>query len=113
MTGKEKCKILKQIRKEIANQNDISYVVDECPHKGECNGTCPRCEAEVKYLEKELAKRHKAGLAVAIATGIIAVPIMLTSGDVSISHYENTGGAPVRDLNSTSSKPIFDVNDTL
>ena len=35
MTGKEKCKILKEIRKEIAQKNDIEWVVNECRHKGD------------------------------------------------------------------------------
>ena len=54
MKGKEKCKALKEIRKQIAENNNIEYVVSECKHKGECKGTCPKCEAEVRYLEKEL-----------------------------------------------------------
>lgn len=29
MNGKEKCKILKEIRQKIANENNISYVTSE------------------------------------------------------------------------------------
>ena len=53
MNGKNKCKILKEIRKQIAAENDISYVTSECKHKGDCLGTCPKCEAEVRYLEQQ------------------------------------------------------------
>lgn len=67
MDGKEKCKALKQIRKQIAENNDIKYVVEECKHKGKCKGTCPKCEAEVRYLERELEKRRSLGKKVAIA----------------------------------------------
>ncbi|MBO4346868.1 MAG: hypothetical protein J5840_04430 [Lachnospiraceae bacterium] len=67
MKGKEKCKALKEIRKQIAENNDIKYVVEECKHKGECRGTCPKCEAEVRYLERELEKRRSLGKKVAIA----------------------------------------------
>ena len=67
MDGKEKCKALKQIRKQIAENNDIRYVVEECKHKGNCKGTCPRCEAEVRYLERELEKRRNLGKKVAVA----------------------------------------------
>ena len=42
--GKEKCRILKEIRAEIARANDIEWVVSECKHKGNCKGTCPKCE---------------------------------------------------------------------
>ena len=29
MKGKDKCRILKQIRKKIADENDIPYVIEE------------------------------------------------------------------------------------
>lgn len=67
MTGKQKCKILKQIRKQIADANDIRYVIEECSHKGKCKGTCPRCEWEVRMLERELEKRRLSGKKVALA----------------------------------------------
>ena len=52
--GKEKCRILKEIRAEIARQNGIAWTVESCAHKGNCRGTCPKCEAEVVALEKAL-----------------------------------------------------------
>lgn len=66
MNGKQKCKILKEIRAEIARSNDIEYVTSECKHKGDCKGTCPKCEAELRCLEKELERRQQLGKAVAI-----------------------------------------------
>ena len=42
MKGKDKCRMLKQIRKKIADANDIPYFVEECPYQGECRGTCPK-----------------------------------------------------------------------
>lgn len=67
MLGKEKCKALKEIRKQIAEKNDIEYAISECSHKGDCKGTCPKCEAELRYLERELEKRTKLGKAVVVA----------------------------------------------
>ncbi len=67
MKGKEKCKALKQIRQKIAEQNDIAYAVSECTFQGECKGTCPKCEAELRYLERELAIRKNLGKAVVVA----------------------------------------------
>ena len=67
MTGKQKCKILKEIRRQIAAQNDIRFVIEECTHKGSCRGTCPKCEWEVRMLEKELEKRRASGKKVALA----------------------------------------------
>ncbi len=65
--GKQTCKILKEIRKQIAAENDIELVISECTYQGDCLGTCPKCEAEVRYLERELEKRQRLGKAVAIA----------------------------------------------
>ena len=79
MNGKGKCKILKDIRRQIAKDNDIEFVTSECKYQGDCTGTCPKCEAEVRYLEQELAKRQKAGKAIAVA-GIAAALVIGTAG---------------------------------
>ncbi len=78
MTGKNKCKILKEIRKAIAKENNIEYVTSECKYQGNCRGTCPKCESEVRFLEKELEKRRLAGKTVAVAG--IATSMILSSG---------------------------------
>ena len=65
--GKQTCKILKEIRKQIAAENDIELVVSECTYQGDCLGTCPKCEAEVRYLERELEKRQRLGKAAVFA----------------------------------------------
>ena len=65
--GKQTCKILKEIRKQIAAENDIQLVIEECTYKGDCLGTCPKCEAEVRYLERELEKRQRMGKAAVFA----------------------------------------------
>lgn len=90
MTGKQKCKILKEIRRQIAQANDIRYVVEECTHKGKCKGTCPRCEWEVRELEKALEKRRLAGKKVALA-GISAG--MIVSSTTACSPVETIGNA--------------------
>ncbi len=78
MTGKNKCKILKDIRRQIAENNDIELIIEECTYKGECTGTCPKCEEELRYLEAELLKRKNAGKSIAVA-GLAAV-MLATSG---------------------------------
>ena len=65
--GKQTCKILKEIRKQIAEENDIQLVIEECSYQGDCLGTCPKCEAEVRYLERELEKRQRMGKAAVFA----------------------------------------------
>ena len=65
--GKQTCKILKEIRRQIAAENDIQLVIEECTYKGDCLGTCPKCEEEVRYLERELEKRQRLGKAAMVA----------------------------------------------
>lgn len=77
MTGKQKCRILKEIRRQIAEQNDIRFVIEECTHKGKCRGTCPKCEWEVRMLERELEKRRASGKKIALAG--ISAGFLLTS----------------------------------
>jgi len=64
--GARTCKILKQIRTQIATKNDIEYITSECNFKGECAGTCPKCEEELRYLEHELRRRQQLGKVVTI-----------------------------------------------
>ena len=65
--GKNICRELKAIRKRVAEENDIPLEQRECSYDGPCDGTCPRCEAEVKYLEQELHRRMTLGKAAAVA----------------------------------------------
>ena len=76
--GKKTCRILKEIRRQIAEANDIEYVVEECQYKGDCLGTCPKCEAEVRYLERQLQQRQLLGKAVMLA-GVSASLVTLSS----------------------------------
>ena len=73
--GKQTCKILKEIRKQIAAENDIKLVIEECTYQGDCLGTCPKCEAEVRYLERELEKRQRLGKAAIFAGMTIGTAI--------------------------------------
>lgn len=79
MKGKEKCKALKEIRRQIAEKNDIPYVVSQCKYQGDCLGTCPKCEAELRYLERELAIRQSLGKAAAVAGISVSVCASLTA----------------------------------
>lgn len=79
MNGKNKCKILKDIRRQIAQDNEIEYITSECKFQGECSGTCPKCEAELRYLEDELRKRQAMGKAIAIV-GLAATLMAGTVG---------------------------------
>lgn len=65
--GKKICNQLKAVRQQIADENGIPFEVKECTHTGDCLGTCPRCEAEVRYLERELSRRLSVGKAATVA----------------------------------------------
>ncbi len=79
MRGKNKCKILKEIRQRIADENDIPYVTRECTFQGECKGTCPKCEAELRYLEQQLARRQRLGKTVTVAALAASLMANLTA----------------------------------
>lgn len=86
--GKKICEQLKQIRCDIARENDIPFETHECQHQGECSGTCPRCEAEVQYLENELTRRNKLAKVAALATGLtLSMSACTTKGDVPMDNY--------------------------
>ena len=65
--GRATCEVLKGIRLQIARENCIDYQIDECKFEGNCSGTCPKCEADIRFLERELVKQNKLGKAVVIA----------------------------------------------
>lgn len=75
--GKYICGQLKAIRRTIAKENNIPLEIPECTYEGECRGTCPRCEAEVQYLENELSRRARMGVAATVA----GIAVTLTSCD--------------------------------
>lgn len=80
MNGKKKCRLLKQIRIRTAEANQIPFETSECGYEGDCRGTCPKCEAELEYLNRQLELRKKAGRAVAAA--VLSAGILLSSGCV-------------------------------
>lgn len=91
--GHNICDTLKAIRKQIADANGIDYSPEECHFTGECKGTCPKCEQDVRYLEHELRLRLKAGKAIkvaGVALGIIALAASITSCSTQKGDYNST-----------------------
>ena len=82
--GKNTCKILKEIRRQIAEANDIEFITSECRYPGDCLGTCPKCEAEVRYLEQQLEKKRLAGKA-AIIIGVSMGITSLTTATAQVT----------------------------
>ena len=56
-TGKQKCEFLKRIRREVAERYGLAYTQSECSYKGECGGTCPKCDSELQELQRQLEDR--------------------------------------------------------
>ena len=75
MLGKKKCKILREIRRQIASENDIPFVTEECRYQGDCKGTCPKCESELRYLEAQLDKRRTVGKAVTVSALALSMAV--------------------------------------
>lgn len=78
VNGHNICDTLNAIRKQIADANEIEYSPEECHFKGECNGTCPKCEQDVRNLEHELKLRQMAGKAIKVA-GVAAGFVTMTA----------------------------------
>ena len=116
--GKSTCKLLKDIRQQIADANGISYQPKECHHKGDCAGTCPACEEEIRYLERELKARKGNGFGMkvaGIAAGICATVMPMTAAaqavkpDSTANHPVNTakkGDVKVVHLSDSCASPV-------
>ena len=116
MNGKVTCEALKKVRKQIADANGIPYEPAVCNHKGNCPGTCPACEAEVRYIERELTARkrkeghlnivgvakdllpsyesmakHAAAVAIAAAASLSAMPTEVCAKNSSTATTEQVG----------------------
>ena len=88
--GKSVCNTLKQIRLDVARANGIDYVPAPCTHKGDCAGTCPACESEVEYLEKEISRRHSLGKAVLIAgIGLTSLTAMASTSSDAMTAFSS------------------------
>ena len=87
--GKHICNALKAIRLDIARANGIAYAPRECHHEGECAGTCPACESEMRYLEREIARRRSNGKAALIAGVSLG---LMTLSATSCDQIKKLGG---------------------
>lgn len=84
--GKSVCNVLKDVRKAITDANGIKYEPAECGFEGECRGTCPACEAEVRYIEHELKLRRLAGRAVTVAGIALGAAALSACGSDVMEH---------------------------
>ena len=111
--GKSTCKLLKSIRQQIADANGISYQPKECHHKGDCAGTCPACEAEIRYLERELKARKGNGFGMkvaGIAAGICTTVMPMTAAAQAVKP-DSTANPPVQTTKKAPIK-VVDLSDS-
>ena len=111
--GKSTCKLLKDIRQQIADANGISYQPKECHHKGDCAGTCPACEEEIRYLERELKARKGNGFGMkvaGIAAGICATVMPMTAAAQGVKS-DSTANPPVQTTKKAPIK-VVDLSDS-
>ena len=111
--GKSTCKLLKDIRQQIADANGISYQPKECHHKGDCAGTCPACEEEIRYLERELKARKGNGFGMkvaGIAAGICATVMPITAAAQGVKP-DSTANPPVQTTKKAPIK-VVDLSDS-
>ena len=98
--GRNICNQLKAVRKSIAEENDIDLDIPECTYLGECRGTCPRCEAEVRFLENALADRLRLGkmaTVAGLALGLAAPGLAAAQGTIR----------PAQDRRTTTEKTVI------
>ena len=111
--GRSTCKLLKSIRQQIADANGISYRPKECQHKGDCAGTCPACEEEIRYLERELKARKGNGFGMkvaGIAAGICATVMPMTAAAQAVKP-DSTANPPVQTTKKAPIK-VVDLSDS-
>ena len=111
--GRSTCKLLKSIRQQIADANGISYQPKECHYKGDCTGTCPACEEEIRYLERELKARKGNGFGMkvaGIAAGICATVMPMTAAAQAVKP-DSTANPPVQTTKKAPIK-VVDLSDS-
>ena len=85
---------MENVRKEIAESNGIVYLTSECTFEGECRGTCPKCDAEIRYLDNELQEKAVRGEKITLA-------------GLSLSTFEQTV-----DTNNSADTQLSDIIDS-
>ena len=96
--GKQTCKILKEIRRQIAEANNIEFITSDCQFKGDCLGTCPKCEAELRYLDNQLNLRRMAGKAIVVA-GLSAGMFTMASCSKPKQNADNSNPEYIEEYN--------------
>lgn len=117
--GKQTCRILKDIRRQIAEANDIEFITSECQYQGDCLGTCPKCESEVRYLEQQLERKRMAGKAITllgISAGLVTMGTMTScnnSGNKGTNREVEVTSDTVPSDNYLMGETVVSTEDTI
>ena len=103
MNGKKICKSLREIRCRIARANDIDYTPAVCTHEGNCSGTCPACESELRYIERQLLRRTATGKKIVLAG------LALGAASLMPMHAQQVTPATSPSTQQQPSRPIVDA----
>ena len=109
--GKSICNSLKAIRQRIADANGIIYTPRPCHHEGECKGTCPACEAEVRYLEDQIAMRTQYGMAAQVVGVAMGLGMLGAPAEASAQVCKPKGYDPA--LSPISASPLLQKRDSI
>lgn len=113
MNGKDKCELLKAIRRQIAEQYGLEYHPTECLHKGGCAGTCPRCDAELQDLQRQLEAKgiYDIDLIEALSERVDECGQTSSSIDEDIHDFQGDVAMPIEEppLQGMPALPLDDV----
>lgn len=65
----------------------LIFILKNALSKGEWLGTCPKCEAELEYLENELIKKHESGEKINIKNRSLLKNIRKLVGNSHLKHH--------------------------
>ncbi len=55
--GKRKCEQMRSIRRAVAEKYGLQYDPEPCTYEDDCPGTCPKCDAELNDLQRQLDEK--------------------------------------------------------
>ena len=62
LNGIEKCRLLREIRRQICLDNGLPFTEEDCPNESPgCRGTCPACELHILGLNRMLEEMKQNG----------------------------------------------------
>ena len=93
--GKKVCDCLKEIRKNIADESNLELNQVECQFKGNCNGTCPKCEEELEKINKNLDHKKLVAL---LGTLSLATTLVGCSFTDNKDNIDNIAGLIAQEL---------------